>query len=429
MTKQALGCPRRGWREGACLLSVCLGSVLLIVASAVPAFAQAKPTPPIEVPSSVRLQYGGLDLVPGLVLSGGYDSNVIRVPPPGEVEVTEFFAVPQVEATFNWGAAKFVGGGALEFARYPDHSEENFNNNGVDFSLSLPNVPLRPRVFAERRDANARPEFEIGIRSRRLTKIYGGGIGSPLDASIRFGVEVRHLRTDYAADAEYLNTNLRDKLTYDDDSIAGSVAIDITPITSAIVLGEYIRDRFDYSPERDADGARYMGGIEFRPPGLFSGYAMVGARTFKAPNAGVDSFSGLVANGLVAYATDRQRLALAIYRDVAFSYDSTVGYFLANSMNIDYMRRLGDRWTTYLGTELQRLDYTVANTEAGEGRVDKRYIVTGELAFTLTEWTQVGMMIGRDKFEGATPWSAVRATAYLRYGSGRVRRLDRPVPK
>lgn len=401
-------------------------TVVAVAASARPLGAQTTfiGDPPFGVPL-VRL--GRVALAPALVATGSRDTNVLR----GGNETIDGFesvTVPQLDGFYSAGRFGVHASGAIEFARYPGRDKENFINDQEGFDLGWRQARVEPFFGFYHRNTYARPELEIGNRSdRRLLDTHGG---AQIHLSSRMSVRLEGKRgqTNYQADAVYRNTSLREKLNNTHQLLTIAGQYQLTPVTALQVSGERSRDTFEITASRNAKSHAVTGGVLLGSPTFLSGAASIGVRWFEPERPDLKPFTGLVGNGAVSYGRSAVRITVTGYRDVAYSYDSALAYFVVRSINAVLAGRAA-RWDYGGWSEQSQLDYGAAGTAAGAGRLDKRIQYGGALGFRVGRVTRVGVNVSQDRSVGGQEWEAWRVSTFLTYGSGDFIRLDRPTPR
>ncbi len=404
-----------------------LATLALAVLPAAATLAQsidAEPNPADEA----RFQYGSFAFTPGVVFSTGYDSNISRE--PGGVSDYETYAVPQAEAFYTAGKARFNSQAAAEFVHLQEHSNESANNWAYNFGFRLADNPFRPYVSYSARRTNARPTgFEIGERSLRVENQFNAGASTWLTDRFSVTGGANWNRINYDASAVYQDSSLQEKLNRDTNVYVGGVGYLITPLTSFSANVDFIQDRFVYSPERDGDSLRIMGGMEFSKLAWFVGNGYVGYRHFTSKASGVADFNGWVANGHLSHVSaGGDILTLHFGRDVQFSFDTSLGYFVQTGFDGNYNKRLWDRIELMTFGGYSALDYRYAGLPGGLGLVDHYFSAGGGLGYRIQQRIRIGTTFEHVEKTGEQAYTATRIIFFMTYGSGRYLRLDRPIP-
>jgi hypothetical protein len=405
----------------ACALLTCLASPGVV------ATARAQSTAPDPF-SFARYTYGALGLTPGFWMTVGHDSNATRE----QVSFDDYegIFVPQLESWLRVGRARIIGVSALEVLRYREQKDSGTLNHFNSASLVVPNARVSPSLTYSHRDHYARPTgFEIGRKSRRVEDTIEGSLGVDLASRFTIAASGRQLRIRYDADAIYQASSLREKLNRNTDSATVSLGYKLTPLTRVFAGADYVRDRFELSPDRDGDGYRTYGGVEFDPQAFLSGAAMIGRRTFTSPTSGSPSFSGMFASAQLAYANqDRTRLVVGIDRDLAFSFNTNLSYYVLNSMDVGLTQRISSRLSLAATYARHTLGYNALTGPVDKNPDARQQSVTGGLSFRVGTLTRVGVDVDHTRRLGGESWNATRVVAFFAYGTDRLQRLDRPLP-
>lgn len=230
-----------------------------------------------------------------------------------------------------------------------------------------PQVALRGELYFNRLTLFAepaylrtrqRPSFEIDLRSLRVEQGTLAGAEARVFPKLSVELSVRHLRTVFDADEFFLGTNLAETLnrfsrTY---GIAGRWAF--TPLTTFVVRGESIHDRFLISPIRDSNSTRVTGGVELKPRALVSGGAQVGVRRLGALDVRVPDFTGLVASvELSSRLPGSTTFGVRADRDASYSFELLEPYYVVSGYGVTVRRQLVGRFDATVGFDRHNYAY------------------------------------------------------------------------
>jgi len=406
-------------RTGCLLLLALLAPVVVAAQQAVPA-------------SEPRVHLGPFDLTPSFWATSGYDTNISRESSAtGAGGGYQTAVIPQVDVWWRLGPVSFGTASAIEILRViqTDQQSSNFNHfNGLAISVGA--SALTFTGIASHRNHYARPTgFEIGERSRRIEDVLRGGFGwkhGRLAAAANGG----RLHVKWDAAAVYQGSNLQESLNRTSDDASASLEYELTPLTSATGSFEVRRDRFEYSPVRDGDSLRVLGGVALRPQALFSGNAQFGYMHFTSPQSGLADFKGLVGNGVLGYEFMSSQVLVGIYRDLFYSYDTSMGYYLMTSIAASYRRSLLEKWEVKAYAQRAVLDYRYSASTAvtTSGEVTRRTDLGGLLAYRVTSATRIGVNTSWMKYTGGQNFHGFYVVAFITYGNVWHQRLDSPLP-
>jgi Putative beta-barrel porin 2 len=395
---------------------------ILCGAALSPLSAQAPPDPSEDA----RYRFGPLAFTPALVLSSGRDTNVYRTADAfGDFET---FAVPQIEGWWTQPGFRISGHAALE--RVAFRNNVGATNGQVGARLDRINSLVRPYFSWNRRRTNASPTgFEIGYKSLRLENDWSSGLGVTLTPRTRARGLVRFVTTNWDADARYQTSSLREKLNRDTLSSSVILSYDLTPLTSIGASAETQQDRFKFSPIRDGDTVRIAPVVEFAKPAWLYGNAFVGYERFRSPASGAADFNGLFASINLGYGTsDGTLLKVFVNRDLQYSYDAALAYYVSTGVTGTLSRRIGGRWDAAAFGGRYFLDFRPPVVTAGGRPVESVVEFGSAIAYRTGPRTRIGWTVEHAMKTGSDGYHALRVVGFLTYGSGRFQRLDRPTP-
>ncbi len=388
--------------------------------------AASAQTPEPDPTETARIRLGSFAFNPAIVASGGYDTNPYLE--RARESTFELYALPQIEGWFRrpgvqasfWGAAELVTFSNMAGAR-------NWQVGGQIERLS---VSFKPYVNYSIRNTNANPTgFEVGHKSLRIEGDLTAGIIGHFG---RFAVSgsFRTNGTNWDADAMYLGSSLREKLNRRSTALRAGVGYSLTPLTSLEFVLERTTDRFKYSPIRDGDGTAFLWGMTFAAPAVIQGNAWLGYRRFHTLAVGGATFSGLI--GTVTLVHPRPSggtVAFRYSRDIQFSYDTSLAYYLSKVYELVATVPLAATWRVQAYAGLNGLDYGPAGSNL-EGPLHRVIEYGGAVGYTVGQTAIVGVSANRGLARGVEGWRQLRVTIFLTYGSpnGHYQRLDRPIP-
>jgi len=383
-------------------------------------------TPEPDPSATARVHLGWLAFTPAVVCSGGYDSNPYRE--VGASPTVEIYAIPQFKGWIGGESNRGAFWGAAEIVRFSDRVGATNWQVGGNFERAGPTI--KPYVHYNFKNTNANPTgFEVGHKSMRIEAdaVAGADVRT---GGLTFRGSFESVNTNWAADAIYQSSSLRETLNRRTNALRAGLGVSVTPLTSIEFAAEATTDRFVYSPERDGDGKLILGGVTLAPQAVIRGNAWVGYRYFSSPTSGAANFSGAVGFGTLVYErSSGGSLALFFQRDLEFSYDKSLAYFLSNAINLTGVVPLSTRWQLQGFAATTSFDYRDAGSGL-EGPLQRVNEFGGALGFKVGEATVIGLQAQWANALGSEAWKEVRIVAFLTYGSadGSYQRLDRPIP-
>jgi hypothetical protein len=381
---------------------------------------------PPDVPADVTVRFGPLFYNPGLVLSSGYDTNPWRETGDEAVyNIVETYVTPQIATWMRISHLRVDGFGAVEVVKAGEGVASKNHQFGSNVLWDGP--VISPYMQWTSKHTNANPTgFEVGRRSMRNENDLKAGAGVTLGTATRLLAFARRTQTSWDADAIYQTSSLREKLNRTDSAVGGGIDIALTPLTSVRFTGEHTSSAFVYSPVRNGSGSRVGGAISLTGPALINGTIEVGYRQFTSASSAV-SFRGLFSNASVTrtFSTE-STLALRFERDLQFSFDTSLSYFIGQSIVLTGIQPLGHNFALQGSVGRHTLTYNqVSPATTPTNAVSEYGVVIGR---KVRERTWVGVSMESGRASGNQPWTQRRVIGFLTFGSGQFQRLDRPIP-
>ena len=376
--------------------------------------------------ATARVHLGSFAFTPAVVFSTGYDTNPYRE--AGGTSTYETYAVPQIAGWVSGLANRLSFWGATEIVRFSNLVGATNWQVGGRYERAGPSIV--PYVNYNLRNTNANPTgFEVGHKSMRIEGDFVAGT-DVRSGRFAFGGSFRSTNTNWAADAIYQGSDLREKLNRRSNALRAGLGFSVTPLTSLEFAAEATTDRFVYSPQRDGDGFALLPGLTLASPAAIQGSIWIGYRHFHPLSSAAEDFSGVVGIGTLVYARPSGgALALNYRRDLQFSYDESLAYYIQNNLNLTGILPLSTRWKLqgFVGTTT--LNYEPAGSGL-TGPLQRVNEFSGAVGFNVNSVTVVGVTAEWANAIGPQGWTELRVVAFLTYGSanGAYQRLDRPIP-
>lgn len=343
-------------------LAVGVGFVCGLLAGRSDAFAQA------EEPVSPRaFRLGSALAFPTFTLSNlGVDTNVFNeaVNPKSD---TSFAFTPAVEVRMPLGHGRLTAMSTPSFGYFQRYANQRTKGFGEDVRFEWPFNRVMARASVNAVNTRDRPGLEIDTRVRRSGLTYAAGVDVRVSSKTTVRVDASRARVAFKNNQFVGGTDLAAALNRSGDTLAFSLRHARTALTTFVLQGEWLNDRFERTPSRDAIGFRLMPGVEFARTALVSGSAYVGYRQFLPSSPAVPDYRGLAARlDLSSVVRGRTRVGVSLDRDLAYSYDVERPYYVQTNSGVSVTQRLGAKWDVVGSLRNQRIVY---RTEVGTAPV------------------------------------------------------------
>jgi hypothetical protein len=378
-------------------------------------------------PETAERRLGPISFNPGLVFSSGYDTNPWReAQKDAVVDVVESNVAPQVTGFLNVGRVRSDLFGAVEFVKAGTATKLD-RNYQFGASTIVQGGRVQPFLDLRSRHTNANPTgFEVGRKSMRIENDARMGASFKVSSAVNLSAFYRDTQTNWDADALYQTSSLREKLNRTDTAYGGGADIALTPLTSVRASAEQTASEFVYSPLRNGRGSRLSAGLSFSGPAAITGNVDVGVRTFTSTSSGV-SFKGPFSNVGLSHQFPTSTVTSFRYsRDLQFSYDTSLAYFVSESIEGTLLQAIGDNYAVQMFVGRSRLLYN-PNSFA-DAPLNAVWEVNVAIGRPVSRLGRVGVLLERARADGRDPWNATRVGMFLTYGAGPFQRMDRPIP-
>jgi hypothetical protein len=392
------------------------GAVLLACAGA----ASAQVASPAEPATPARVQLGPLSVRPQVVLRDvGYDSNVFNEAhePEGDFTATVGAKVdvgvrmPRLQATYT---------SLFEYVYFQSFESERGSNRGVEGRADLLLGRLQPYLATGINRAFDRPTSEIDERSERQQAHVEAGLRARLFSRTIVSGAYRRTAVEYAGDETFRGISLADAFNGTGEAVIVGTDLELTPLTTLSVHGERVQDRFDLSPERDADSYRLLVTATTNPLALVSGRASLGIRAFRPLGIHVPEFTGLTAAIAVGYsAGESTRLNLTLDRDLRYSFDDLTPFYISTGGRLTVTQQLTGTFDAQAFGGIERIAYEARLDALAPVGSDHVRIVGGSVGYRLGDGARLALNV--DRTARSSPradrgYSRARAYTSLSYG-------------
>jgi hypothetical protein len=297
----------------------------------------------------------------------GIDYNVFneRINPKRDFT---FVAAPDLEVALHPGRLRLTYTSGAEFVYFREFTSERSVNRRLGATADLDLTLLKPFATVSFAHTSARPNAEIDVRARHHPRLYTAGTKLKLATRSEMVFSVREARDAYDEGLEFRGVELARTLDQKTRGYDTAFNVALTPFTTVGLVVSSEQERFQHSPLRNSDTLRIAPKVTFSPLGLITGSASVGYRRFRGVDPTLPDFSGLVSSGSLGILfVGRYKLDTAFNRDVQYSYEAIVPYYLVTgvrgtlsmqTIGLLELRALGGRET---------MDYRASESAATAG--------------------------------------------------------------
>lgn len=335
---------------------ILFGTLTVLALGSTPAAGQSTPDQ-ADPRSSARFHLGPFYLTPTVLLKDlGIDTNVFNTTEDRKKDFTITIG-PTINAFVPLGRARITTTETLNYVYF--HTFVSQRSMHIDTTVGA-EYPLGRFTFSGGTSflhTSNRLNFEIDARAHRQENIVNAAVSFRASPKLEFGLSGRDDRFTYEQDSVFLGEPLRnlDRVTH---NAGASIKYALTPLTTIIVSGGAISDRFPISPSRNTDSVNITPGVEFKPLALISGNASIGFRRFQTLTAEVPDFSGVILAGNLSYTLlGRTVFTVTANRGLDYSFETAYPYYLGESFGLSIRQRLGGGYDFIVGAERTDLKY------------------------------------------------------------------------
>jgi hypothetical protein len=205
-------------------------------------------------------------------------------------------------------------------------------------------------------------------------------VGTEFRIGGRTSLAVSAVRADiaYDADAFFRGSGLRELLNRRSTGARVEYRQPLTPLTTFVVGTEVVRDRFEFTQDRDSNMLRLQVGVDLDEHALIAGRVRLGYGSLNGIGAAVPDYRGLVALATAATTVSgRTRILVSADRDISYSYELVYPYYVQSGFNViatpqltevwDVQGRFGDHWLGYRTLDPLATPRTERSTIIGAG--------------------------------------------------------------
>lgn len=343
----------------------------------------AAQTPPPGGDERPTLTLGPVELRPRLILhSIGVDNNVFNEADNPKRDFT-FGTQPDIEFTVKPGPLKVVWLVGTDYIWYKDYASERTLSRSSNLNVDLTLRAFRPFFNFSIADTSSRPSPEIDARARRYPRTFAAGATVKVATRTTLGFKWADGRERYEEDEQFRGQDLAATLNNDSKTLEGSVAFELSPLTTFSVIAGRDELTFEPAPLRNSTSMRVYPTLTFNPAGVINGTASIGYKTFDGDDPAMPDYTGLAMNGSVSVVFgQRYRVESRFTRDVQYSYEEALPYYVLTGVRGTLSTQLTNLLDFRVTAGQERMRYE-AYADAGSPGTDRQRVLGGGIGFRI----------------------------------------------
>lgn len=367
------------------------GLLTLAIAAVTPALARAQ-TPADDPLETAMIRVGPVGINPSVVLRNmGVDDNVFNDPENPKSDFT-FTVTPKAEVLFRPRRLHVVYTTTTDYVYYREYATERGTNQSSQVRAEFDLGRLQPYAAAGGSNTRERYNQEVDARARHHDRTYTAGTALRLASRTTVSAAARRTTVDFDEGSAFRGEDLARAFNSTINAIEGTFGLQLTPLTGVSLVVTREQQRFELDADRDSDTTRITPTVTFSPGALFNGSAAVGYRRFNGKSPSLPDFSGLVAVvNLSATILGRNRVDTTFSRDVRYSYEQDVPYYLATGGSATLTTLIGGPFDVKVTGMRQGLDYRQSEAPDTRGSTDTYTSYGGGLGYRLRQRMRLGV--------------------------------------
>ncbi len=398
----------------------CIGVLTILCFDPTISYAQTGPgSDPLE---TMPFRFGLLGVNPTLAITNfGVDDNIFddSTDPKSDFTMT---VTPRLQARLRSGNLLFSGSAASGLVYYQKFDDQRSVDYATDGRMDVDLGWLRPYALGSFLDTRERLNVEIDARAPRTQTTVAVGTNMTLSPRTGLVFALRRAGLDFAEGDTFEGVPLATALNSTTNTVEGGIEFFLTPLTTLSVTASGQTDRFDSSPERNADTLRILPSIRMEAPAIIQGSLAVGYRRFSALDPDTPDYSGLVVQGSLTHTFGEwTKIDLALSRDVQYSFEETEPYYLSTGFRVVLTQQLQEAVDVRGTMGRDRLDYREEATSGvpNDTRTDRATVLGGGMGYRLQPNLRVGVDVEFAKRSSDRPdrrYDRTRVFASMTYG-------------
>ncbi len=346
------------------------------------------------------MRFGPLALKSTIALDNiGIDTNVFNATdadrPQSDFTMT---FTPMTDVWLRMGRTWISGRIDVDWVYYRRFASERSANSDYRIAVARTFNRLSLNAGARRLSTRERPGFEIDVRSQRLETELDGNLEMRVMAKTYVGAKAWRRRIEFDRFAVFRDASLAQELNRTSTGRGVVVRHVMTPLTTLAFEVGRDRDRFVFSPFRDADSTRISGTVSFQPLALINGNATLGYRRLTPLSRDVRPFNGMTANVGLSYSLlGTTRVTIDVVRDVQPSFEFERPHYLETGLSFSVQQQVVGPFDVLGRIRTRRLAYrTQIGAAADLASSDRVRGLSVGLGYRLGTDKRIGVTIDRD---------------------------------
>jgi hypothetical protein len=346
-------------------------------------------TLPETEPTTGAISLGRIRLAPGLTIRElGYDSNVFDEPVDPKSDFVASLQ-PDASAFTLLRFAKLAGYAGGDFKFFKDYRDERSTGYMLRGRADILLSRLRPFIAGGQQKMRTRPNGEIDIRAERKETELSGGIAFDVSRYGQVYAATNRYTTIFQNSVER-GVDLGGSLNRDKHDYSVGVRTELTPLAALTVQGVYSEDTFHTETQRNASARSIDATLRIGAEAVVSGFVTVAVTDFKPIDPLIRSYRGVTGRvGLLYPFLEIGRFNIQAVRGVEYSFDESEGYYVENSVILNYTQFLAGNFDANVSGAWSFFDYGF--TARSPARQDKLNSVGGGVGYNLPNRTRISV--------------------------------------
>jgi hypothetical protein len=371
---------------------------------------------------TMPIRFGLLGLSPTLVITNfGIDDNIFNdaTDPKRDFTVT---VTPRLQARLRSGKVLLSGTLATGLVYYQKNDDERSIDYAADGRVDVDLGWFQPYALASLLDTRERLNVELDERAPRTQTALAVGTRVLLSPKTGLVFDYRQAGLDFAEGTTFDGVPLSQSLNSTTKTLEGGLELYLTPLTTFSVVASRQTDRFDQSPEKDADTLRILPSIRMEAPAIIRGSLAVGYRRFSAIDPETPDYSGLMVQGSLTHTfAEQTKVDLLLSRDVQYSFEETEPYYLTTGVRVVVTQQFGESLDVRAIVGRDRLDYREEATSGvpNDSRIDRASVLGAGVGYRFQANLRTGLDVEFAKRTSEVPnrqYDRTRVFASMTYG-------------